>query len=322
MIKRFVYVSLLLLCSHAVVASDSPRTVRSCDREISVHQAPRRVVVHDLNLAGMLLHLGLKDRIIGYTGFSDSKTREPWLLQALTQVPQLASNYPSLETLLEADPDLFFAGWSYGMRVGGPVTPETLAPFGITVYELTESCSRIRRQPRASLDDLYGDLLNLGTLFSVQAQAQTLVDSLRERVARVRQKLAQSTQRPRVFVYDSGEDRPTTSGQLGMPQALLDIAGGKNIMDDVAASWTQVNWESVVERDPELIVIVDYGPLSWQHKRDFLLQLPALREVRAIREQRFVVLSYMQATPSVENIQAIEQLAAQLHPQQREAPSL
>lgn len=43
-----------------------------------------------------------------------------------------------------------------------------------------------------------------------------------------------------------------------MPQALIDAAGGRNILDDVDASWTRVNWETV-ERNPQVIVIVDYS---------------------------------------------------------------
>ncbi len=315
MIKRLLTGCLFTVTALPTVAADYPVTVRSCDRQVTFEHAPQRVVVHDISLASMLLSLGLHDRIVGYTGFGDSKPREPWVLEALADIPQLASRYPSIETLLDADADLFFAGWSYGMRVGGPVTPATLQPFGIPVYELTESCSRIMEQRRASLDDMYRDLLNLGKIFSIEADAQALVAKLRTRVQAVSESVGHATVKPRVFLYDSGEDRPTTSGRLGMPQALMDIAGGRNIMDDVAASWTQVNWESVVERDPEVIVIVDYGPRTWQQKRDFLLQQPALKDVRAIREQRFIVLTYLEATPSVENALAIEKLAAGLHPQ-------
>lgn len=315
MIKYVLVGGLLTLNALAAGAVDYPVTVRSCGRQVTFDRPPQRVVVHDISLASMLLSLGLRDRIVGYTGFGDSKPREPWVLEELANVPQLASRYPSLETLLDANADLFFAGWSYGMRVGGPVTPATLQPFGIPVYELSESCSRIMAQRRASLEDLYRDLLNLGEIFSVQAEAEDVVAKLRARIESVSDSVSQTSEKPRVFLYDSGEDRPTTSGRLGMPQALMDAAGGHNIMADVAASWTQVNWESVVERDPEVIVIVDYGPRTWQQKRDFLLQQPALQDVRAIREQRFIVLTYLEATPSVQNALAIEKLAAGLHPQ-------
>lgn len=310
---RYLIGLLSIVLALPAMASDYPVHVRSCEREVTFSQAPQRVVVHDVNMTAMLLHLGLRQRIIGYTGFTRSKHRDPWIDQALDGVPQLASQYPSLETLLAADTQLFFAGWNYGMQVGGPVTPATLAPFDIPVYELSESCSWVMPQQRASVEDVYRDLGNLGRVFSVETKAQELVSQMRIRIDTVSHAVAQAP-RPQVFLYDSGEDRPMTSGRLGMPQALIEAAGGRNVMDDVSASWTHVNWESVVERDPEVIVIVDYGPRTWQQKRDFLLQQPALKDVRAIREQRFVVLSYLQVTPAVENAQAIETLGRALHP--------
>lgn len=308
--------ALLAVLPLGVAAQSFPLTVDSCDRKVTFDRAPQRAVSHDINMTSMLLALGLRDRMAGYTGISGWKTLDTGMRQALDGLPELAARYPSVENLLDADADLFFAGWSYGMQVGGPVTPQTLAPFGIPVYELSESCSRIMAQREASLEDLYRDLDNLGRIFDAGPRAQALVLQMQQRVAKVTDRLATLTERPRVFLYDSGEDRPTTSGRLGMPQALISAAGGRNIMDDVRASWTQVNWESVVERDPEVIVIVDYGPTSWQHKRDFLLQHPALGNVAAVRQQRFVVLSYLEVTPSIDNAQAIETLAQALHPGQ------
>ena len=60
----------------------------------------------------------------------------------------------------------------------------------------------------------------------------------------------------RVFVYDSGEDTPFTAGKYAMPTALIEAAGGVNIMDDLDKSWATVAWEPVVERNPQVIVIV------------------------------------------------------------------
>lgn len=306
----------LLALPAATNASEYPLTLRSCDREATYSKPPQRAVSHDINMTDMLISLGLRERMVGYTGITGWKAVDPALGEALGDMPELASRYPSLETLLDVDADFFFAGWSYGMHVGGPVTPDTLAPFGIPVYELSESCSRIMAQRSASLDDLYRDLLNLGRIFSVEPRAEQLVAGMREQVAAVRARLADVHDTPSVFLYDSGEDRPGTSGRLGMPQALIEAAGGRNIMDDVAASWTQVNWESVVERNPEYILIVDYGSRTWQQKRDFLLQHPALQTLDAIREQRFIVLSYLQVTPSVVSADAVEMIARHLHPQQ------
>ena len=253
--------------------------------------------------------------MVGYSGISGWKTVEPAMQAQLDGLPELAARYPSLENLLDADADFFFAGWNYGMRIGGEVTPASLARFGIPVYELSESCAHVMPKRVASLDDVYTDLRNLGRIFAVEDRAETLVQGMQARVAAVSAQLGEQPTRPRVFVYDSGEDLPFSAGRLGIPQSLIAAAGGRNVMDGVAANWMQVGWEAVVEQDPELILIVDYGERTAAQKRDFLLQHPALRGVTAIREQRFVVLSYLAVTPSLDNVAAIETLAAALHPE-------
>ena len=302
--------STLLLASPAWAV-----TVNSCDRQVSVAQPPQRAVSHDVNMTAMLLALGLRERMVGYTGISGWKTLDASMRAQLDGLPELAARYPSLENLLDADADFFFAGWNYGMRIGGEVTPASLARFGIPVYELSESCAHVMPKRVASLDDVYTDLRNLGRIFAVEDRAETLVQGMQARVAAVSAQLGEQPTRPRVFVYDSGEDLPFSAGRLGIPQSLIAAAGGRNVMDGVAANWMQVGWEAVVEQDPELILIVDYGERTAAQKRDFLLQHPALQGITAIRQQRFVVLSYLAVTPSLDNVAAIETLAAALHPE-------
>ena len=197
------------------------------------------------------------------------------------------------------------------MRVGGDLTPQTLQPLGINVYELTESCAFVMKRPPASLEDTYNDLRNLGKIFDVQDRANAVIAQMQAQVAEVRQDLP--ADKPRVFLYDSGEDRAMTSGRLGMPQALIDAAGGRNILDDVEASWTRVNWENVVERNPQVIVIVDYGEVTAEQKEQFLLNNQALQSVDAIKNQRFIVIPYVQATPGIDNVLAVETLAKGFH---------
>lgn len=312
MIRSALLTALLLLAGPALAeATHYPLTVHSCNRDVTFAKAPERALSHDINMTQMMLALGLRTRMVGYSGVSGWKAVTPALRKELDGLPELASKYPSVETLLNANVDFFFAGWDYGMRVGGDLTPQTLAPLGIAVYELTESCAFVMKRPPASLDDTYTDLRNLGRIFDVQARASQLIEHMQQRVARVQQGLP--THRPRVFLYDSGEDRAMTSGRLGMPEALINAAGGRNILDDVDASWTRVNWESVVERNPEVIVIVDYGEVTAAQKQQFLLQHPALQSVDAVRNQRFVVIPYVAATPSLENVEAIEAIAKSLH---------
>ena len=95
-----------------------------------------------------------------------------------------------------------------------------------------------------------------------------------------------------------------------MPTALIEAAGGVNIMNDFEKSWATVTWEEVVERNPEVIVIVNYGEVTAEQKRAFMMTNPAFADLEAVKNDRFVVLEYVEATPGPRNIEAVKTLAA------------
>jgi iron complex transport system substrate-binding protein len=296
----------LLLATTAMAQT----TVQSCNRTVTFDAPPTAAVSNDVNLTEMMLVLGLADSIVGYTGISGWKTVDETMTAGVEELPELSSKYPSKEVLIGADADFYFAGWNYGMKVGGEVTPETLAPFGIAVYELTESCIHIGEKPAASMDDMYNDLLNLGAIFNVSAKAKSLVAGYKAELESFTAGLAPLETAPRVFVYDSGEDVPFTAGRYAMPNALIEAAGGINIMNDFEKSWATVSWEAVVERNPEIILIVNYGEVTAEEKRAFMMSNPAFAEIDAIKNDRFVTLEYVEATPGPRNIQAVKTLAS------------
>ena len=284
-------------------------TVKSCNRTVTFENPPERAISNDVNLTEMMLVLGLADRMVGYTGISGWKTLDAGMRSGVKELPELSAKYPTKEVLVGADADFFFAGWNYGMKVGGEVTPETLAPFGIKVYELTESCSHIMDKDKAGLKDMYADILNLGTIFGVEGRAEELVAGYKSELKNFKADLKSNDQDLRVFVYDSGEDAPFTAGRYAMPTALIEAAGGQNIMDDFNKSWGTVTWEEVIERDPHVVVIVNYGDVTAEQKRDYMVSNPALKNISAVKNDHFVTLEYVEATPGPRNIKAIKHLA-------------
>ena len=293
------------LCSAAAFAQT---TVQSCNRTVTFDAPPERAISNDVNLTEMMLVLGLADRMVGYTGISGWKTLDEGMRSGVEALPELSAKYPSKEVLVGADADFFFAGWNYGMKVGGEVTPETLEQFGVQVYELTESCAHIMARQKASIEDMFVDLMNLGRIFDIEDRAAALVDGYRAELSEIASRVP-SDGDVRVFVYDSGEDAPFTAGRFAMPTALIEAAGGRNIMDDFDKSWATVTWEEVVERDPEVIVIVNYGDVTAEQKRAFMMSNPAFAELDAVKNDRFVTLEYVEATPGPRNIRAIQTLA-------------
>ena len=305
-LKIFI-LSFILIISFNSLAS-SKVSVNSCNRTVSFDSPPQRAISNDVNLTEMMLVLGLSDKMVGYTGISGWKTLDEEMRLGVKQLPELSPKYPTKEVLVGADADFFFAGWNYGMKVGGEVTPETLKPFGINVYELTESCIHIMSKKKASMDDMYNDLLNLGLIFQIENRAKKIVDAYRTDLNDFTQML-EPIAANKVFVYESGEDTPFTAGRYAMPTALIEAAGGINIMDDFQKSWGTVTWEEVIDRNPEIVVIVNYGKVTAEQKRKFMMSNPAFANIDAVKNDRFVTLEYVEATPGPRNIKAIKKLA-------------
>ena len=305
-LKIFILSFFLIISFNSLALSKV--SVDSCNRTVTFDSPPQRAISNDVNLTEMMLVLGLSDKMVGYTGISGWKTLDEEMRLGVKQLPELSPKYPTKEVLVGADADFFFAGWNYGMKVGGEVTPETLKPFGINVYELTESCIHIMSKKKASMDDMYNDLLNLGLIFQIENRAKKLVDAYRSDLKKFTQQL-ESIPAKKVFVYDSGEDTPFTAGRYAMPTALIEAAGGINIMDDFQKSWGTVTWEEVIDRNPEVVVIVNYGKVTAEQKRKFMMSNPAFANIDAVKNDRFVTLEYVEATPGPRNIKAIKKLA-------------
>jgi iron complex transport system substrate-binding protein len=98
-----------------------------------------------------------------------------------------------------------------------------------------------------------------------------------------------------------------------MPTALIEAAGGRNIMDDMPFSWAHSSWEAVAARDPQFLILLDYQDGQGPSRLMATLRAhPAMRHTAAVKHQRFIALRYAELTPGPANIEAVEKLSRAL----------
>ncbi|WP_158887481.1 ABC transporter substrate-binding protein [Amycolatopsis anabasis] len=297
-------------------AAGQPVTVTNCGQEATYPAPPRRVVTNDIGITEMMFALGLADRMAGYvvdSGQNGGIETSSWKAD-FARVPRLAEKIGK-EVVRGANADLVFAGWNYGFSESTGFTPESLRQLGIASYQLTEACRNGKGQQRGimpPLDALYTDLRNLGHVFGVADRAERLVAEYQRQIDDVRRAIPAGAPRPKVFLFDDGKDQPLTSGRNAGPEEIITRAGGQNIFGDLDDSWTRVNWEAVVARKPDVILINDYGGDlgSVADKEKFLRSYPPLAEVPAVRDGRFFALPYAALVESPRNPAAIQSFAA------------
>ena len=291
-------------------------TVDNCGTPLTFDAMPERRIVHDMNMTEMAFSLGLQDKIVCLTGITGWYKTSPTFDEARGDIPELAPKYPTVENLLAAEPDMFFAGWYYGMRPGGEVTPDTLEPFGIKTMVLTESCVHQHEgRPEASMNLLFDDVMRLGQVMGVEDKATGLVDGWEAQLRAIEAKTS-GVDQPRVFLLDGPADAPFTAGKFAIPDAMIDAAGGASVTSDLDTSWGRTSWEAVAAANPEFLVLLDYQTGNGAEDTfKFLQEHPVMSGVDAVKNEAWIGLRYEELTPGPANITAIEKMAKAMHPE-------
>lgn len=293
----------------AAAPADFPVTVDNCGVRTTYDEPPSRVVTIHQHPAELMLALGLKDRMVG-TAFPDSAVL-PELKKDYEAIPELAEREPSFETVLDAEPDFVYGGYGSAFDEKEGRSREAFADAGIDTYLNREYCGK----KKVTMRDTYDEIRTIGTVFGVPDRADRLVTDLRSRVGKATAAVEDESQVP-VFVYDSGDKSAFTAGGKSLGTELIRLAGGENVFADLDDVFGDVSWEQVVERKPEVIAIYDYaGAGSVEEKKKYLLSQPALADVPAVRNKRFVVLPLTATLVGIRSAYAVEDLARGLHPE-------
>ena len=205
-------------------------------RRVDVPVSPRRIVSLVPSVTAILFDLGLADRIVGVTRYSDYPP-------AARRKPHVGSYVaPSIEAIVAARPDLVIAG----ADVDSPVLVDRLSALHIPVYVV---------YPR-TLDDTISMLARLGVVTGVPAAGARLSVSLKRTVARVEAAVAG---RPPVRVLLCEMVHPlVVAGPRTLAEDLLRAAGGENVVPDGPVRYPTWGPEGVLAADPAVIVVAPH----------------------------------------------------------------
>ncbi|MEV8392871.1 MULTISPECIES: ABC transporter substrate-binding protein [unclassified Streptomyces] len=291
----------------ATTAPGFPYTVTNCGVKTTYQAPPKRVVTMNQHVTEVMLALGLEKSLVG-TAWLDDRIL-PAYEKAYKSVPVLAKEYPSKERLLAANPDFVYGGYTSAFAAKDGRSRDDLKAAGIDTRLNLENCPK----DRTSLDDIYQEVRETGRTFGVADRAEKWIAGARTTVTDTAA-LLKGVEPLSVFVYDSGDKTAFTAGGKGIGNELITRAGGRNVFADLGKSFGDATWEQVVARKPDVIVIYDYGSTTVAQKKKRLLEDPVLKDVPAIRNERFAVMPLSDVVLGVRAPDAIERLAAQLHP--------
>ncbi|MGH3949566.1 MAG: ABC transporter substrate-binding protein [Pseudonocardiaceae bacterium] len=286
-------------------------TVKNCGQDVSFPSPAKRLFVNDGNLISMVLAIGAQDQVAAVSSMQrDEAVLRKYYGAEVDGLRDVSKDYPSRETVIAQRPDVVVAGWNYGFDEAKKLTPAGLSEHGIDAYILTESCRQGDGAARGIVDPwtaLRTDLSNLGQITGHQAEAAKVIDDIDRRLDALT-KAPRPAKTPTVFLFDSGDKTIFSSGSFGAPQAIITAGGGRNALEDLKDTWTEVSWERLAASKPDAILFVDYPPQTFAQKVKILKSHAATKDLPAVRDGRFLNLPYALWTSGPLNIDAAEQV--------------
>lgn len=284
-----------------------PVVVTNCDRTQTFEAPPQRIVSMNDHVTEVLIEMGVGDRIVGM-GYADA-TPLPQFADEFAQIEKLATQYPTSEQILDLNPDLVVGGMKSAFNEKEGRSRESLEENGMSTFLFSEYCG----SGFPDLDLLRNDYSQLGRILDVEAAAQKVSDRVTSGLTELRERIGDAPPVP-TFFYDSGEDVPMTVGGVGAGQLIADYSGALNLFADGQKPYPDTTWETVGERAPEAIVVLDYGAESAQQKIDFLKSQPIMMTTPAVRNDRFIVVPLDDFFESPRMLRSAQTIARALHP--------
>jgi iron complex transport system substrate-binding protein len=292
----------------AASASARPVAVTDCGTPMTIAKPPTRAVTMNQSATEIMLALGLQDRMIG-TAYLDDQV-SPDYAAAYAKVPVLSKEYPSKEKLLAASPDFVYASFASAFSADEGVGDRSeWQKLGVGTYVSPAGCPKQSAPAKLSIDDVFGEIRDIGTIFGVRDRADTLIADQKARIA----KAAATAKGEKVMWWDSATDAPSVGACCGSPNMIMAAAGVTNAFADLSGSWADTSWETVAARNPDVIVLVD---ASWDPaaaKEAYLEKSPTLKDLPAVKSHRFVTIPFSSSSAGVRNVQAVEALAEGVH---------
>ena len=287
-------------------STSASRKIDNCGTTVDfTGAAPKRVVTIKSSSTEMLLALGLGDRIVG-TAFQDGPVPSAWKAQAAT-LTSLSNFVPSQEVVLAREPNLVYGGWESNFSADGAGTRGELATLGVSTYVSPAACKEVGYQPtRLRFSDIFSEIDQVAAIFRV-SDAKLLATQKAELAS-----ITADTRGLTALWYSSGEDSPYVGAGIGAPQLVLDTIGLKNVAGSVKDTWTSFNWESVVEADPDVIVLVDASWNTAAKKIQSLETNPATANLTAVKSHHYLTVPFAASEAGVRTVSAAKDLADQL----------
>jgi iron complex transport system substrate-binding protein len=287
---------LLFVCLFAFIScksvepnlADAPAREITDDlgRKLKIPLKIERAVSLAPNLTENIFAVGAGSRLVGVTTFCNY----PPEAEKIRKIGDTTS--PNMEAIIALKPQIVFVSTASQIES----FTKTLEQQNITVFVTNPT----------DLEGVYRNLYQLGEIFGTEDETRRKVDEMRRRVADVEARTATASD-VKVFVQISKEPL-FTIGKDSFLTEIIRRAGGVSVTADVATAYPRFSKETALALQPEAVILSESEDNP--EPNDVFKDSPAVKNRRI-----FKISADLLSRPSPRIVDALEQIAKDLHPE-------
>lgn len=283
---------------------EAKKTYDNYGDKLAIDYVPEHVITMGPNDTELFCALGLDQKVIGCSLNNHSRGPLKKYEVQYKNIKELTHGAPTKEAVLGTTTDFIYGiDWAFGEE-------------GVDKKDLEEAKIPVMVNKAKTIPEEYNEIKQLGEIFHVEKRAEELIKNQKERINKVEQEV-KNTKPVSVLVYDSGNNGIFTATGSNFETQLIEKAGGKNIFADIKdKAWTTVSGEAASKRNPDVIIVHDYDQPSIKEKIKEIKKDPALKNCRAVKENRFVVVPLEAVLPGARMAYTVEKFGHAFHPKE------
>lgn len=300
------------LASESSMATGFPVRITNCGHEVTIERAPERVLMFSGTAAPVLDELDLLDKVIAHAGKQNYGEAASELDQKIRVIEQVSSEElesggasMSTEAILAVNPDLVLA-YDTG------VDREALARLGIPLYSPEALCPGYDVE-HASWELVDEELERVATIFGATDRVPQALERLHAKIDHLEQSSNMGGSTAATLYVTPGSSTFYAYGTSSMVQPIFSAVGLKNVFDDERTRVFDMTMETLLDRDPEWIVLLSMDATE-EEVRDTFLGFPGATALQAVEKDHIVVLPFaLTDPPSNLSVEGAVQLMKALH---------
>lgn len=274
------------------------RTSPNTAKVLSASTPPQRIICASPAVTELVFALGCGARVVAVSDFCNYPPEAK-------QKPRIGGFInPNYEQIIAVKPDvIIYQGRHEKIRTF--CSQYNIATIGLEVSDI---------------ETIFNDIKLLGDKLGSPEKANALCIDIQKSLEQIKTTVA-GTHRPKVFLslgrVAGSTDSLSTAGASTFLSELIEIAGGRNIFGDITLSYPKISKESLIKRQPEIIIEPRFNDkLTEQFRSRLLADWLELSLLPAVKNSRvYFPTDDSLLIPGPRVAQAAQLLAELIHPE-------